>query len=80
MSLVADLQGAVQHRARRLHGGGRTLYERTAAALERADFDEQFSLAEDDAERITICQRWLNSYRSISNAERSTARPFTVRS
>lgn len=74
MSLLTDdLEGAVQHRARRLNGCGSSTYERAAAALERADFDEQFSLAADDAERITVCQRWLDSYRSIWNAERSFA-------
>jgi hypothetical protein len=43
------------------------------SCLERRDFEEQFSLAEDDAERITICQRWLEIYRVISKAERRFA-------
>ena len=88
MTLLTDLQGAVKFRAARLNGAGgdpnsvwatssASPNERAGAALERADFEEQFSLAVDDAERVEVCQRWLSTYRRISNEERSAPRRDT---
>ena len=62
MTPVEVLENAVEYCQRKM-----------GSRLERRDFKEQFSLAEDDAERITICKRWLDSYRQIANAERSYA-------
>ncbi|MFN8452450.1 MAG: hypothetical protein U0521_28565 [Anaerolineae bacterium] len=36
-----------------------------ASKLERADFEEQYALADDDEQRIAICRRWLTIYRPI---------------
>ena len=56
MTLVEVLENAVHYCQRKM-----------GSRLERRDFEEQFSLAEDDAERITICRRWLDIYRSIAS-------------
>lgn len=69
--LVDDLYGAVLYRMRRIADGGRGGERSLSPRLERQDFQEQFAAAESDAARVALCQRWLNSYRHISSAERT---------
>ncbi len=55
-----DMRGAVSHAMNVAH----------SSQLERRDFDERYTTAVDDSERVKLCRDWLRAYDRMQRVER----------